>query len=219
MKRRWIALFLIICCVSLFLTGSKPRLVGEEKAKEAGLAFIEQMFDAKEKTASVMYYSMESSEIIQTGDETPVYFYRVFIPEEKDGNIRYFVDVNAQSGEAFRAHRSISLIPEMTIDQRKAVSEVAGNGDWIKYDFGTVGSECQIAARDWIKERFALTAPILGFIESGYMSDDAVSPGATTNFYVVLRDGTIYYIDMIWPQMQVLEIGILNQIDPYDGEM
>jgi hypothetical protein len=43
----------LIVCISLFLTGGKPKLISEDEAKKAGLAFINMVFDVSETEAVV----------------------------------------------------------------------------------------------------------------------------------------------------------------------
>jgi len=223
MKRRIAVLLIFISCAAPFLSAGKPRLIGEEKAKEAGLAFINQVFGANETEATVTYrthagISYIDGEYVETGDEQPAYFYVVSASERKDGQYGYYAQVNAETGVAYRAAKSSSLLPDMTAEQRKAANAAYRDGDWINYDFTTVDVDCRDFAREWVTQTFHPKAPILGFIDCGYLSDESLSPGVKTNFYVVIRDGTTYYIDMAWPQLTVLEVGILNQIRPYMDE-
>ena len=55
MKKR---ILLILTCMALvLLSGCTPRLIGEAKAKEAGLAFINKVFDVNETEAVVTLVS------------------------------------------------------------------------------------------------------------------------------------------------------------------
>lgn len=200
-----------------------PALVGEDEAKQAGLDLINLVFGANETDASVAYatqsgYSCVDGEIVHTGNEQPVYLCRVSTPAETGGGSRYTAEVNAETGVAYRATMSIDYLPEMTAVQRDAAKAAYGSGDWNEYDFETVDMDCTDAARDWISNTLHPNVPILGFINCGFISDNVVSPGAAENFYAVMRDGTIYYFDMAWPQLTILEFAVLNQIEPYGDE-
>jgi len=48
-------LLIIIVCITVLLSACSSRLVGEAKAKEAGLAFINQVFDVNLSEAIVEY--------------------------------------------------------------------------------------------------------------------------------------------------------------------
>ena len=55
MKRKVTILLVSVACMMLFLSGGKPKLISEDEAKKAGLAFINHVFDAKETEAVVNY--------------------------------------------------------------------------------------------------------------------------------------------------------------------
>lgn len=212
-------LLLCILLVAAF-SGAKPKLISEAEAKKAGLAFINRMFDANEVEATVKNathagYSYVDGENIETGKEQPVHYYTVATSEMSNGLYRYFAWVNAETGVAYYAMRDNSLLPKLTAEQQKAVAEAKGNGLDENYDFSRVSIDCQDFAREWIAEKFDLKARILGFVDCGMIADDT---GAQASFYVVIRDGTIYYVNVAWPQMAVLGVSILNQIEPYEGE-
>ncbi len=201
--------------------GAKPQLVSEEEAKEAGLAFINRMFDVNETEAKVAFvtqagYSFIDGETIETGKEEPVYIYSVSISESDNGLYRYYAYINAETGVAYYAARGYSLGAEMTTEQRNAMEEEKGDDFWESCNYSRISVNCKDAAREWISQKFDLNAKILGFIDCGFLADET---GVTANFYVVIRDGTIYYINMAWPQLIVLEVGILNQIGPYWSEL
>ena len=68
-----------------------------------------------------------------------------------------------------------------------------------------------VIGREWIAEKFDLKAGILGEVDSGCGFDTS---GGSCNFYIVIRDGSIYHMTVAWPQMIVTEITILNQTRP-----
>ncbi len=220
MKRRLIAALTVCMLVSLFLSAGKPKLIGETEAKKTGLTFINQVFDVNETEAIVTYgthaaVSYVDGEYVEKGDELPVFFYSVSVSENQYGDPLYQAMVNAETGVAYSARRSYSLVPEMTAEQRALLHEANGKGDVTVFDYASMDIDCKDFAREWIAQKFDLEAQILGFVDCGTLVDDN---GAYDSFYVVIRDGTIYYLDMAWPQMTVLEFGILNQIRPYGSE-
>ena len=201
-------------------SGAKPKMISEAEAKKAGLAFINRMFDANEVEATVKNathagYSYVDGENIETGKDQPVHYYTVASGELSNGLHSYFAWVNAETGVAYYAMRNNALLPKLTAEQQKAVAEAKVNGLDEHYDFSRVSIDCQDFAREWIAEKFDLKARILGFVDCGMIADDT---SAAASFYVVIRDGTIYYVNVAWPQLAVLEVSILNQIEPYEGE-
>ena len=85
-----------IACASLALSGCTPRLIGEAKAKEAGLAFINKVFDVNETEAKVDYgeYPVDTPAQDQsTGQEhdAPVMrFYYVTVMKEHTDEVLYY---------------------------------------------------------------------------------------------------------------------------------
>ena len=220
MKRKIAVLLVSIACISLFLSGSSPKLIGEDEAKKAGLAFINKVFDANETDATVTLeshigVSYINGEYIATGEEQPVLFYEVTIPNPKTGGYLYRAEVNADTGIAYFASRSSSLVPIMTSEQHQLFQDSIPNGDFSKFDFLKMDEDTKDYARDWINNKFDLEAKILGLTDCGSIADN---DGAQNSFYVVIRDGTIYYVNIAWPQLMVMDVAILNQTRPYEEE-
>lgn len=215
MKKR---ILVLIICIAILLSGSKPKLISEAKAKEAGLAFINHVFDANETEATVSQAVKSGATYVDgeyklTGDEQQIYFYTVAAPKLQEGQPEYIAYVNAETGIAYAAEQRYSHVPQMTEAQREKWEKAYANGDSDAIDYLSMDVDCRDFAREWIPQKFDLNAKILGIIESGSMFD---SDGASTNFYVVIRDGTIYHVTMAWPQLTVLEVTLLNQTRPTD---
>ena len=219
-KGKRAALLALVICAAIFLSGGKPKLVDEAKAKEAGLALINHVFDVKETEATVTLQTLAGAtytngDYQQTGDEQPIYYYTVATPQDANGLSDYTALVNAETGIAYSAEQSYSHVPKMTASQREKWRKAYANGDPLKIDYMSMDVDCEDFVREWIPEKFDLNARILGLVDSGSSFDQ---DGAGTNFYVVIRDGTIYHITMAWPQLTVFEVTILNQKRP-TGEL
>jgi len=215
-KRKIAILGVFIICASLFLTGGKPKLISEDEAKEAGLAFINHVFDVNETDAVVSQAVQSGATYIDgeyklTGDEQQIYFYTVAAPKLQEGQSEYTACVNAETGVAYSAEQRYSHVPKMTVEQREKWSKAYANGDSDAIDYVSMDIDCTDFAREWIPQKFNLNASILGIVDSGSSFDQ---DGANTNFYVVIHDGTIYHITMAWPQLTVIEVTILNQTRP-----
>ena len=208
----------LILCVSLFLTGGKPKIVSEDAAKAAGLAFINHVFDANETEAVVTYQEQAGATFLDgnyqvTGKEQPVLIYIVAAGKQQDGQYPYVAQVNAETGVAYAAERRYSFVPKMTADQRAIWDKARGNGDANSFDYESMDVDFPQFARKWIPEKFELKAGILGCVDGGGSFDQN---GASTTFYVVIRDGTIYHVTVAWPQLTVLGITVLNQTRPFE---
>ena len=218
MKKR---ILLILTCMALvLLSGCTPHLVGEAKAKEAGLAFINKVFDVNETEAVVTLVSHTGVSYIDgeykaTGKEQPVLVYMISISNPKTGESLYRAEVNAETGVAYSASRSSSLLPIMTSEQHQLFQDALPNGDVSKFDFTKMDMDCKDFARDWIIEKFDLNAKILGITDCGSIADNY---GAESSYYVVIRDGTIYYVNIAWPELMVVDVAVLNQTRPYEEE-
>ena len=220
MKRKIAVLLVFIACISLFLSGSSPKLISENEAKKAGFAFINKVFDANETDATVTLeshigVSYIDGEYIATGEEQPVLFYEITIPNPKTGGYLYRAEVNADTGIAYFASRSSSLVPIMTSEQHQLFQDSIPNGDLSKFDYLRMDEDTKDFAYDWINNKFDLEAKILGLTDCGSIADN---DGAQDSFYVVIRDGTIYYVNIAWPQLMVIDVAILNQTRAYEEE-
>jgi len=220
MKKRVIATLICVSCLFLVLSGSSPKLIGEAKAKEAGLAFINKVFDVNETEAVVTRVSHTGISYIDgeykaTGKEQLVWVYMISISNQKTGETLYRAEVNAETGVAYSASRSSSLLPIMTSEQHQLFQDALPNGDFSKFDYLKMDMDCKDFVRDWIVEKFDLDAKILGITDCGSI---AQNDGAQDSFYVVLRDGTIYYVNIAWPELMVIDVAVLNQTRPYEEE-
>lgn len=216
MKRKAAVLCVCVLCSALFLTGGKPRLISQDAAKQAGLAFINHVFDVNETEATVTQAAQSGATYVDgeyqlTGDEQQIYFYTVAAPKLQEGQSEYIAYVNAETGVAYAAEQSLAHVPKMTAEQREKWSKAYGNGSSDEIDYLSMDIDCKDFAREWIPAKFDLKARILGMVDSGSMFDQ---DGASTNFYIVIRDGKIYHITMAWPQLTVLEVTLLNQTRP-----
>jgi hypothetical protein len=215
-KRKFAILGVFILCVSLFLTGGKPKLISEDEAKQAGLAFINQVFDVNETEAVVSYQEQTGATFIDgdykvTGEEQPVYVYVIAAAKQEDGEYLYYAHVNAETGVAYAAFRNTMFAPELTSAEKKALQEAREQGISTDSVYLRITTECQMAAQKWIPEKFDLEAGILGFLDGGGSLE---SNGGNANFYVVVRDGTIYHVTFSWPQLTVIDVTLLNQTRP-----
>ncbi|MEZ4509074.1 MAG: hypothetical protein R2912_03145 [Eubacteriales bacterium] len=131
MKKRVIAALICISCLVLVLSACSPRLVGEAKAKEAGLALINQAFeiDLADAVVTVAYQeragvTYEDGYTIQYGTEEPDRVYVVKVNPDESGNAEYYTEVNALTGVAYRAEKAWELLKPMTAAQQARADEL-----------------------------------------------------------------------------------------------
>lgn len=217
MKRKFILFFEIILSLTLFLTACSPKLVGETKAKEAGLALINQAFDVNETEAEVTYReyagtSYVNGESIQYGDEEPVRVYEVIIPNGNDENPLYYAAVNAKTGVAYRAERSESFLTQLTDDQQAEGKELAlmDNADEVYIKKLNESNASEIVAA-WVAKRLYSDVGVLSVLDNGFITDNVISPRVCMEYTVVFLDGAVYQASIYWPTMEILQVSILSQ--------
>lgn len=218
MKRKIAILGVFILCVSLFLTGGKPKLISEDEAKKAGLAFISHVFDVNETEAVVSYQELTGATFIDgdyqvTGKEQPICIFVVATGKQADGEYLYYAHVNAETGVAFAAFRNTMFEPKLTPAEQEALDEARKSENDRLVVYNEILSDCEHAAQKWIAEKIDLQAGILGFVEGGGALERS---GANANFYIVIRDGTIYHVTFAWPQLTLIDVTVLNQTRPME---
>ena len=143
MKRKIFLLLAMILSLSLLLTACATKnsdveiVIGEEKAKEAGLALINHVFDVKETEATVTLQTLAGAtyadgDYQQMGDEQPIYYYTVATPQGTNGITDFTALVNAETGIAYSAEQSYSHVPKMTAAQREKWSKAYAKRRFIK---------------------------------------------------------------------------------------
>jgi len=217
-KRKIAILCVFILCASLFLTGGKPKLISEDEARKAGLAFINHVFDASETEAVITYQELTAATFVDgdyqvTGKEQPILIYVVAAGKQADGDYLYYAHVNAETGVAYAAFRNTVFAPALTPTEQKALDEARKIGNDRLAVYNEIFSDCEHAAQKWIAEKFDLQAGILGFLEGGGGLERA---GGNANFYIVIRDGTIYHVTFAWPQLTLIDVTVLNQTRPME---
>ena len=203
-----------IACASLALSGCSPRLIGKAKAKEAGLAFINKVFDVNETEATVTLVERPGLSYVNgieahLGDEKPIYFYTIQVNPLADGNYRYYAEVNAVTGVAYRADKDPDTIV-LTQEQQKQ-AEALGSFDDMIIDVTPYEQEAVSASEDWVRQNIERNKPILRIIQNNCVTDSCSFPKVFIDNYVVFIDGTIYNVEWCWPSMEVTGFTMLNQ--------
>ena len=206
---------LAILLILLVLSACSPRLVGEAKAKEAGLAFINKVFDVNETEATVALENRPGLSYVNgieahLGDEKPVYYYTIQVNLLADGNYRYYAEVNAVTGVAYRANKNPDTIV-LTQEQQKQ-AEALGSFDDMIIDVTPYEQKAVSASEDWVRQNIERNKPFLSITPNITMSTDNVMfPKYLIENYVIFIDGTIYSVEWCWPSMEITGFTILNQ--------
>ena len=209
MKRK-IAL-IVVCFFTLsLLTACSPRLVGEVKAKEAGLALINRAFEIEETEAEVTLEQRPGLSYINgvhahLGDEEPIYYYTVRIGALPDGNSYYYAEVDAKTGLAYRAEKSTDII-NLNDEQRKQAESI-GMFDQFNPDLFVDEQKDHIqTVWDWISTRLEKDVPVMFVLPDAIGSDSVDFPKVRLGYFAMLDDGRFYNIEVCWPTMEVITI-------------
>ena len=211
-------LLIFIICIAFLLTACSPRLIGEAKAKEAGLAFINKVFDVNETEAVVYYgeYSADAQPQDQSAEQKqdiPVMrYYHVTVMKEHTDNVLYDAQVDAISGFVFSAQRFVGTLSPLTDEQIKQAEELVK----LPYKQSEVMNrlyELKLPQtfNDWMSARFEKQSKIktveYGKMQEGLIDENIVS----MDCHVMFENGAVYVIGIILPTKQIFQIEILSQ--------
>ena len=214
MKKRLLVIFI---GVAVLLSGCSPRLIGEEKAKEAGLAMINQAYevDLTDAVVAVEYHqgggvTYEDGVAIHYGTEEPMRFYEIRVNPGEDGRADYYAVVNAVTGVAYRADKSSALIPRTK--EQQAQADAIGDGDDLPVeDFDVDDANALKIGEDWVRAHFEPDIPVLRTVPNSTMTDSVDFPLFFVDGSVIFIDGTIYNVEVCWPAMEITSVYLCNQ--------
>ena len=205
-----------IACATIALSGCKPHLVGEAKAKEAGLTLINFIFDVNETEATVEYeeregFTYQYGFAIHKGNEEPNRVYIIKVRPSENGNCDYYAEVNAVTGEAYLAQKAWELLKPMTAEQQARADELyAQEKEWSKVLQSTAEEETRPEAYQWFYKKFRPDEPVLPILFS--LSDGVPDRKnmIESEYDIVVQDGSIYTLLMSWPAFEVVSIEKIN---------
>lgn len=216
MKKRMLLIF--TCMSLLLLSACTPRLVGEAKAKEAGLAFINKVFDVNETEATVEYseYAVDPQSQDQGAEQkqdAPVMrCYSVTVMKENTDEVLYYAQVDAISGFAYSANRGSGTLSPLTDEQIKQADEL------VKLPFGERDMMNRLyevklpqTVNDWASARFEKQSQIMS-VNYGSMEGDLIeSQRIFMDCIVTFENGAVYVVDIAWPTLEINRVEILSQ--------
>ena len=215
MKRKTTLLIAGILSLSLFLTACGQKDIGEAKAKEIGLAYINHIFDAHETEASVQRYvdecSADDDGAVVTGDPTigTRVVYHVRVAKSKTQPL-YEAWVVGSSGKPYIAMQSeINIV--LTDEQKDRANTLFSTETTWGEQHEVALAELKEASIQWVREKMKSDSSVLLAAATGDFQHLTLTTTFADSFYVVFRDGTIYKITMQWPSMQVLGISVEHE--------
>ena len=216
MKKR--ALLILTCIVLASLSACTPRLVGEKKAKEVGLAFINNVFDVNETEATVIYneYAVDpefqDKSAGEKQDATVLRYYYVNVMKEHTDGVLYYALVDANSGFVYSAQRFAETFSPLTEEQIKQAEEL------VKLPYGQREVMNRLyelklpqTINDWMSARFEKQSKIRT-VEYGKMIEGLIDSNIVSiDCRVTYENGAVYVIGIILPTKQIYQIEILSQ--------
>ena len=215
MKRKLLLLSAIILSLSLLLTACGQKDIGEAKAKELGLAYINQYFNTNETEAKVYReryecYPEQAGAFSTNGDTEFSYrwVYRVQVPLAAS-LIKYDVFLLGSTGELMYATQHQMNIILSDEQKERAYSLYAEEPRWGEKHIDAQ-NELKHACYDWAIQNLDEPRPIILDANQNKRAGDAVQRTFSSSYYVVTRDGMVYLLTMDWPSLQMLYIWVEN---------
>ena len=216
MKRKIVLLIAIILSLSLLFTACATKnsdvvtVIGEDKAKEVGLAFINLAFEANATDATV--------ELVENPDRThadgsaarymfeePGREYIVKVASEKGSNDYYYAYVDAVSGVAYRAEQAMSGI-DLTEEQQKQAEALGTVDTFDPNALLPAQQDGQAVVSDFMKTRLEKLVPTLRVFPDMIETDSVDFPKARLEYFVLMENGTIYNLSLCWPTMELVSV-------------
>jgi len=215
MKKRVIVTLICISCLVLVLFACGQKDIGEAKAKEIGLAYINQYFNANETEATVYRelqecYPEDTAAFSTNGDTEFSYrwIYRFKVPLAAS-LMKYEVYIVGSTGDLMYANQHQMNIILTDEQKEKANNLYAEGANWGKLH-QQASEELYQACFDWSVANLDETRPILLDSNVGKEARGALLRTTGATYYVVTKDGRVYSLSMEWPSLQVLSISVIN---------
>ena len=214
MKRKLFLLTAIILSLSLLLSACGQKDIGEAKAKEIGLKYINQYFNANETEAKITLEKQEcyrdaSGALVTSGDsefsERWIYYVRVPLASSMT---KYEALIISSTGEVIYAYQSNVNIRLSDEQKRQANELYMETSEWEEKHMDELQS-LNRACFDWAKEKFHDNHLILLDANNGVIPPVKIREFGRS-YYVVTRDGKVYTVSMSWPSMELLSIEVEN---------
>ena len=205
----------IALALTLLLTAfcaCAPGFVGEERAKKAGLALIQQAFGATAQDAHVEYFERAGSSAVDNsevkpGGKTPTQIYIVTISDPTIQEDLYYAEVNAKTGVAYYASKNEWLLTSTPTQQNPTDKQNSDSGDAatiIVQDDGETSVAC-----DWVRRCFQKEVALMS-ADGCCHTDRIFSSRARIGYFVTFADGSIYRVGFSWPAMDLNEVQVLD---------
>lgn len=215
MKRKLFLLTAIILSLSLFLSACGQKDIGEAKAKEIGLRYINQYFNANETEAKVYRelwecYPEDTAAFSTNGDTEFSYrwVYRVYVPLAAS-LIKYEVYLLGNTGDLMYANQHEMNIILSDEQKERSNNLFLEQPEWGEKHIEAM-SELYQACYDWSVQNLDEPHPMLLDTDIYQQPNDSLQRTFSAPCYVVTKDGRVYSLTMEWPSLQVVSISVIN---------
>ena len=215
MKRKLFLLTTIILSLSLFLTACGQGKVCEDTAKENAISALNKAFDASITDANIILMQheeiyFENDQIKQNDPETWVEYYRVSIDDEQGGS-QFYSEVDAKTGNVTYVYRNTNqIIP--TAEQEKQAEAIGTFEEYSANHFRQEQKDAALVAVKWVQDKMESEGDVDHAVTKDIYTDQEMFPTLVFESIIVMKSGTAYDVNVVWPAMQVCQARIFQLV-------
>jgi len=202
---RSLSLILILCTLTM-LCACSQEFVGEERAKQSGLALLRQAFGVMATDAHVEYFERAGTSVVDNADvhpggATPNRLYIVTISDSIIGADLYYAEVDAVTGVAYYATKNEFLLAP-------APAQDATDSETTDENKSSQEERVKSAASDFVMRRFQKEVALIS--PQGCCRGGANPSRACIGYIVTFADGALYRVGFSWPALDLNEVQVLE---------
>lgn len=215
MKRKLILLTAIILTLSFFLTACGQGSVIEDTAKENAINALNKAFDASITDANLILMQheeiyFENDQIKQNDPETWVEYYRVSVDDEQGGSL-FYSEVDARTSAVTYVYQDADKI-ELTAEQEKQAKAIGTFAEYSANRFQQEQKDAASVAVKWVQDKMEPEGDVDHAVTKDIYTDQEMFPILVFESIVVMKSGTAYDVNVVWPAMQVCQARIFQPV-------
>lgn len=215
MKRKLFLLTAIILSLSFFLTVCGQGSVIEDTAKENAINALNKAFDASITDANLILMQheeiyFENDQIKQNDPETWVEYYRVSVDDEQGGSL-FYSEVDARTSAVTYVYQNADKI-ELTAEQEKQAKAIGTFAEYSANRFQQEQKDAASVAVKWVQDKMEPEGDVDHAVTKDIYTDQEMFPTLVFESIVVMKSGTAYDVNVVWPAMQVCQARIFQPV-------
>ncbi|PKM39388.1 MAG: hypothetical protein CVV04_10295 [Firmicutes bacterium HGW-Firmicutes-9] len=215
MKRKLFLLTAIILTLSFFLTACGQGSVIEDTAKENAINALNKAFDASITDANLILMQheeiyFENDQIKQNDPETWVEYYRVSVDDEQGGSL-FYSEVDARTSAVTYVYQNADKI-ELTAEQEKQAKAIGTFAEYSANRFQQEQKDAASVAVRWVQDKMEPEGDVDHAVTKDIYTDQEMFPTLVFESIVVMKSGTAYDVNVVWPAMQVCQARIFQPV-------